>query len=236
MNPDRLCSLQRTVYPRVVFHRRAHTRTHTHTHTHTTLFHGIDRGTVCPTLSSQWSIYAHPQAVAVLQVPHCVTTSEAYGQWCTVRDMMHKVRAEPLDHKTRSASLETGEFCQRTSHPPQLQVCSTCYGSGTGAPSGSHLPREGYPLKRNPVVEAPCPGPSDTGLYKGHEATEPGLAYAPVSQAHGHNHIVQCFSCCTAAQTSSVPHQVVAECALALVLWTPRSARTHHPPTVPVSH
>ena len=27
----------------------------------------------------------------------------------------------------------------------------------------------------------------------GHEATETGLAYAPVSQAHGHNHIVQCF-------------------------------------------
>ena len=33
----------------------------------------------------------------------------------------------------------------------------------------------------------------------GHEATETGLAYAPVSQAHGHNHIVQCFACCTAA-------------------------------------
>ena len=34
---------------------------------------------------------------------------------------------------------------------------------------------------------------------EGHEATETGLAYAPVSQAHGHNHIVQCFACCTAA-------------------------------------
>ena len=69
----------------------------------------------------------------------------------------------------------------------------------------------------------------------GHEATETGLAYAPVSQAHSHNHIVQCVSCCTAAHTSSVPHQVVADCSLALVLWTLRSARTHHPPTVPVS-
>ena len=69
----------------------------------------------------------------------------------------------------------------------------------------------------------------------GHEATETGLAYALVSQAHGHNHIVQCVSCCTTAQTSSVPHQVVADCTLALVLWTLRSARTHHPPTVPVS-
>ena len=27
--------------------------------------------------------------------------------------------------------------------------------------------------------------------HRGHEATETGLAYAPVSQAHGHNHIVQ---------------------------------------------
>ena len=35
--------------------------------------------------------------------------------------------------------------------------------------------------------------------HGGHEATETGLAYAPVSQAHGHNHIVQCFACCTAA-------------------------------------
>ena len=43
------------------------------------------------------------------------------------------------------------------------------------------------------------------------------------------------FSCCTAAQTSSVPHQVVVDCALALVLWTLTSARTHHPPTVMVS-
>ena len=34
----------------------------------------------------------------------------------------------------------------------------------------------------------------------GHEATETGFAYAPVSQAHGHNHIVQCFACSTAAR------------------------------------
>ena len=69
----------------------------------------------------------------------------------------------------------------------------------------------------------------------GHEATDTGLAYAPVSQANGHNHIVQRISRCTAAQTSSVPHQVVTDCALTLVIWTLRSARTHHPPAVPVS-
>ena len=33
-----------------------------------------------------------------------------------------------------------------------------------------------------------CPTP------RGHEATDTGLAYAPVSQAHGHHHTVQCFA------------------------------------------
>jgi hypothetical protein len=37
--------------------------------------------------------------------------------------------------------------------------------------------------------------------------------------------------CCTAAQNSSVPLQVVADCALALAICTSGSARTHHPPT-----
>ena len=41
--------------------------------------------------------------------------------------------------------------------------------------------------------------------------------------------------CCTAAQTKSVPLQVAADCALALAICTFGSARTHHPPTVPVS-
>ena len=41
--------------------------------------------------------------------------------------------------------------------------------------------------------------------------------------------------CCTAAQTSSVPLQVAFDCALALAICTSGSARTHHPPTVPVS-
>ena len=40
---------------------------------------------------------------------------------------------------------------------------------------------------------------TETVSFRGHEATETGLAYAPVSQAHGHNHIVQCSACCTAA-------------------------------------
>ena len=41
----------------------------------------------------------------------------------------------------------------------------------------------------------------------GHEATDIGLAYAPVSQAHGNHHIVQCFSLlhCSADQFCTTP-------------------------------
>ena len=134
--------------------------THAHTHTHTLCyFIVLTGGIVHPTLSNRWSMCAHPPVVAVLHVPHCATTKEAHGEWCTVRDMIHKVKAEPLVHWTKSAGLETVENCQGTSHPPHLQVGSTCYGSGTVAPSVSHLPREGYPLKQNRVVEAPCQSP-----------------------------------------------------------------------------
>ena len=41
----------------------------------------------------------------------------------------------------------------------------------------------------------------------GHEATDTGLAYAPVSQAHGHHHSVQCFALlhCSADQFRTTP-------------------------------
>ena len=41
----------------------------------------------------------------------------------------------------------------------------------------------------------------------GHEATDTGLAYAPVSQAHGHHHSVQCFVLlhCSADQFGATP-------------------------------
>ena len=75
----------------------------------------------------------------------------------------------------------------------------------------------------------------------GHEATDTGLAYAPVSQAHGHHHTqFNVLSCCTAVHTSSVPTvdshaplRVAFEWALAV--WASRSARSHHPPIAPVS-
>ena len=58
------------------------------------------------------------------------TVSETHGQWCTVRDMMHEVRAEPPDQRTRSAGLETGEACQRTSHSLQLLAGGARGGGG----------------------------------------------------------------------------------------------------------
>ena len=131
-------------------------------------FHGPDRGAwraprkavsgVSALTRKQWQS---------LQVPHRAAAGEAHRRRCTVRDMMHEVRAEPLDHRTRSAGIETGEVCQRTSHSPRLRVCSTWYGSGTAAPSGSHLPQGRHPPKRFLVVEAPCSGPSDAALEGG---------------------------------------------------------------------
>ena len=45
------------------------------------------------------------------------------------------------------------------------------------------------------------------GAWWGHEATDTGLAYAPVSEAHGHHHTqFNVLPCCTAAQTRSVPN------------------------------
>ena len=102
-----------------------------------------------------------------LQVPHRAAAAGAHRRRCTVQDMMHEVRAEPLDHRTRSASIETGEVCQRTSHSPRLRVCSTWYGSGTAAPSGSHLPQGRHPPKRFLVVEAPYSGPFDAVMGGG---------------------------------------------------------------------
>ena len=117
---------------------------------------------------------------------------------------MHEVRAEPLDHRTRSAGLETGEACQRTSHPPQLQMGSTCYGSGTAAPSGSHLLWEGYPLKQNPVVEAPCPGPSNVaGGGGGHPPPLKGVIFF---RAFGQSNIFSgTFAVSVDQQFSSAP-------------------------------
>ena len=117
-----------------------------------------------------------------------------------------------------------------------------------------------YPSDRNccarPVALKPC-----APLLGGHEATDTGLAYAPVSQAHGHHHTFawamrqrilgsntplchrrmvtttqfSVLPCCTAAQTSFVPLQEAFDGAFALAICTSGSPGTNHPPTVPVT-
>ena len=89
--------------------------THAHTHTHSMSFHGPDRGAwraprkavcgVSAVTCKQWHS---------LQVPHRVEADEAHWRRCTFRDMMHEIRAKPLDHRTTSAGIETGEVCLRT--------------------------------------------------------------------------------------------------------------------------
>ena len=55
----------------------------------------------------------------------------------------------------------------------------------------------------NPV--SPDLGATSKGL--GHEATETGFAYAPVSQAHGHNHncSMSCLLHCSVDQFCTTP-------------------------------
>ena len=61
-------------------------------------------------------------------------------------------------------------------------------------------------LCSSPRWWCPLRGTALKGWWWGHEATDTGLAYAPVSQAHGHHHTqFNVLPCCTAAQTSSVP-------------------------------
>ena len=104
-------------------------------------FHGPDRGAwraprkavsaVSALTRKQWQS---------LQVPHRAAAAEAHRRRCTVQDMMHEVRAEPLDHWTRSAGIETGEVCQRTSHSPRLRVWWGGGGGGGGVGGSAGQP------------------------------------------------------------------------------------------------
>ena len=57
------------------------------------------------------------------------------------------------------------------------------------------------------VISTRMPKSLTRSLIWGHEATDTGLAYAPVSQAHGHHHTVQCFALlhCSADQFCTTP-------------------------------
>ena len=102
------------------------------------------------------------------------------------------------------------------------RACMPVLVGGDGAATPAHFSTGGGGGGRRAPAACPCPGTNRgaMGVLRnrlpggkvgvlvrgallhagfGHEATETGLAYAPVSQAHGHNHIVQCFACCIAA-------------------------------------
>ena len=90
------------------------------THASTTmLIHGPEQEHQGPTEGSQQSICAHPQAAAATAGP---TTCHGVGD---TRAVVHSVRHDAQGwgraarHRSRSADLETGEACQRTSHSPQ---------------------------------------------------------------------------------------------------------------------
>ena len=87
---------------------------HTHAHTFMVLTAGLG---ALRTAVSRVPALSHKHWQPP-QVPQCVAVSETHGQWCTVRHMTHEIRAEPPDHRTGSAGLETDEECQRTSHSP----------------------------------------------------------------------------------------------------------------------
>ena len=53
-----------------------------------------------------------------------------------------------------------------------------------------HTMRASGPLVRDTTLV----GREENCSAGGHEATDTGLAYAPVSQVHGHHHTVQCFA------------------------------------------
>ena len=104
---------------------------------------------------------------------------------------------------------------------PCTHCCNCAY--STGGPSPRFCTRLPPPIRSGPKA----PGAMRQRILGSH--TPP---------CHRRMVITTQFSvvpCCTAAQTSSVPLQVAADCALALAICTLGSARTHHPPTVPVS-
>ena len=86
----------------------------------------------------------------------------------------------------------------------QNQCSVHCVRHPVWRPSGSQLgasPRPEPLVGRGYVTSVPaCPClavsccSTHARFARGHEATDTGLTYAPVSQAHGHHHIVQCFS------------------------------------------
>ena len=70
-----------------------------------------------------------------LQVPQCATVSETHGQWCTVRDMMHKVGAQPLDTGQGLQVLRLVRLARRrhTHRSPSAETELGGHGGGGGS-------------------------------------------------------------------------------------------------------
>ena len=67
--------------------------------------------------------------------------------------------------------------------------------------------KEGGAQALTGIGTGPTHARTDLRVEEGHEATDTGRAYAPVSQAHGHHHSVQCFALlhCSADQFGATP-------------------------------
>ena len=86
--------------------------------------------------------------------------------------------------------------------PVTLSAMAALPVGSTGTPSlagPTRAPTLGHECGKRCYMEGARTAAAGLLGGEGHEATETGLAYAPVSEAHGHNHIVQCIACCTAA-------------------------------------
>ena len=108
-----------------------------------------------------------------------------YCQWQGVAEPYTRLGA------VRAPSLHWhGWCCSRLDQPP------TVTGRAVGGAPGraERLPALGSTRATGPGGSATVHVNGGARVGRGHEATDTGLAYAPVSQAHGHNHIVQCFS------------------------------------------
>ena len=112
-----------------------------------------------------------------------------------------------LAHWLPTASL--GPHSRSPSHASAFQHVTTCRACGSGA-----LQRPVFsPLDCSVLSWRPIhPGqlePTTLPLRRcpGHEATETGFAYAPVSQAHGHNHncSMSCLLHCSVDQFCTTP-------------------------------
>ena len=129
--------------------------------------------------TSIYNINRSVYRVCVLVVPHMGCAHVCFSVW------------HPFH--LCSSFMVSSLGCVLLAKTTYLHCTTGLYSRGGGA-----TPRSWTPT--TPTIncwpEAPLGGGAMVG---GHEATETGLAYAPVSQAHGHNHIVQCFACCTAA-------------------------------------